>query len=77
MFPTVSDCCSTPNEPLFSYIMPRTNNTFNGMMVMMSIHGRHNMAEILLKVTLSTINHVYSVLDQPAELDFNSANSLK
>jgi len=47
------------------------------MMVMMSIHGRHNMAEILLKVTLSTINHVYSVLDQPAELDFNSASPLK
>jgi len=40
MFLTVSDCCSTPNEQFFSYIMPRTSNTFNGMMVRMSIHGR-------------------------------------
>ena len=56
MFPTMSDCVQQQMSNFFIYIMPRTSNTYNGMMVMMSIHGRHNMAEILLKVALSTIN---------------------
>ena len=60
MFPTVSDCVQ--HQMSICYIMPRTSNTFNGMMVMMSIHGRHNMAEILLKVTLSNHNQILNVM---------------